>query len=113
MSQATDSAVEVPEGQIYLNLRREEDKRLFAQTQQAIAEDVTNVDVFREVATEFLEVHRLRQDKRVREAIKIIAEDHDMQPENVSLNAAFKVLAGAYTGQQTTHDWHLENGEKI
>jgi len=67
--------------------------------------------VFREIASEYLEVQELRSDKRVQEAIEIIADDHDMQPEDVGLNAAFKVLAGAYTGQQTTHDWHLENGK--
>ena len=51
---------------------------------------------------------RLRQDKRVRETIEAIAADHDMEPSDVSLEAAFKVAAGAYNGFARTDDWDIQ-----
>jgi hypothetical protein len=57
---------------------------------------------------ESYEFQRLRQDMRIREARQVVANDHDMAPENLSLQALLKVTCGAYCGYNVATDWKVE-----
>lgn len=51
------------------------------------------------------ELERLNGDMRIEEARQVVARDHNMNPENVSLENLLKITAGAYCGYQQTSDW--------
>jgi predicted ArsR family transcriptional regulator len=53
----------------------------------------------------------VRRDQRIQEARRAVAQDHNMEPEEVSLEALLKVTCGAYCGYQQTSDWRPENAE--
>lgn len=74
-------------------------------------DDLSKGDVIAHVSREYRSVARLRDDKRVRETIEMIADDHGCDPSDLSLEDAFKIAAGAYMGFQQTADWGMANGE--
>jgi predicted ArsR family transcriptional regulator len=51
----------------------------------------------------------VRRDQRIQEARRAVANDHNMEPEEVSLEALLKITCGAYCGYQQTSDWRPEN----
>lgn len=55
---------------------------------------------------------RLEEDKRIQEAIEVVAKDHSVSKDDVSLAELLKITTGAYCGYQQTSDWDLQkNGD--
>lgn len=54
---------------------------------------------------------RLEDDQRIQEARAVVAKDHGMSKEDVSLVALLKVTCSAYTGYKVASDWRPENPE--
>jgi|GEM_PF-4187073 len=101
-----------------LQLRQESDKRKWAELRDAVARDrgvdpdtLSRPEIMVEAAETYVE-HRqfakLREDKRVREVVEHVADDHDVDPDDVSLVSAFKIAAGAYNGFELADDWELD-----
>jgi hypothetical protein len=109
MSQTRDS--------IYLQLQREEHMKAWEEAKESVAQarGVDPDDLSRpDVVEELLKTHelaRLKEDMRIEEARQVVASDHNMKPEDVSLEALLKVTCSAYVGYQMTSDWEPENAE--
>ena len=63
--------------------------------------------------TECRQFRRLKEDKRIQEAIEVVAKDHGVDPVDVSLVELLKITAGAYTGFAQTSDWNLQESETV
>ena len=57
---------------------------------------------------ESYQFHRLKDDKRIKEARQVVAQDHDVDPADVSLACLLKVTCTAYNGFQMTDGWEIE-----
>ena len=97
---------------INIGLRDPQQRRKWWRVREAVAkkqgvepENLTRPEVFDEIAADFLRLHRLRRDRRVREARQAVARDHGVDPEELSLANLLKITAGAYAGYAQTSDW--------
>jgi hypothetical protein len=120
MSKTDSTDTELPE-QITAGIRSKEHKRQWLEVKQELARrwgmdiaDITHADVARELLDHYNprnRLHHLRDDQRVQQTVEAIADDHDVDPSDVSLECALKVTCAAYCGYQQTSDWDL-NGEE-
>jgi hypothetical protein len=106
-------------------LRREEHLREWDRLERAVAdskgvetEDLAKTETLMAAAEAFLQREQFRQarrllkDQRIREARQAVARDHNMEPEEVSLEALLKITSGAYCGYQQTSDWRPESDNR-
>jgi len=113
MSKATDAPAELPD-RIDIAVYKDADKRRFQEAHARLADrrGVEEGEIPRtEVLTHLLDTcqfTRLEDDKRIQQAREVVANDHDVAPEDVSLADLLKITAGAYTGFQQTSDWEIE-----
>jgi hypothetical protein len=56
---------------------------------------------------------RLETDQRVREAMAVVAKDHGLTKDEISLVELLKITSGAYLGYQQTSDWRPSNAETV
>jgi hypothetical protein len=110
MATAEESESKLPE-KIGVNVTRAEDIEQFREIRQHIADkrdcsvdDVARTDVLRALMQQY-QFQRLEQDARVQEAKEHVAQDHNVDPEDISLACLLKHACAAYNGWQQTNDW--------
>jgi hypothetical protein len=81
-------------------------KERFKDVQESLDTD-TQTDALDRLI-EAYQFRRLEDDKRIQEARQVVAQDHSVEPEDVSLACLLKVTAGAYTGFAQTDDWDIQ-----
>lgn len=74
-------------------------------------DEIANVEAVRQALRAYRGLAQLERDQRMQEVIEHVAEDHNVDPADVSLSCAIKVCAGAYNGYQLTDDWELSEAE--
>jgi len=87
-------------------------KQHLANRRDTTVGNVSHRDVARELLDTY-QFHRLNQDQRIREATHAVADDHNVDTDDVSLRSLLKITAGAYCGYQQTSNWRpSKNGEQ-
>jgi len=90
-------------------------RALEAAGDQMDSDDSPETERITHIARSYIErsqFDRLADDMRVQEARQVVAKDHNMTPDDVSLVELLKITAGAYCGYQQTSDWEVEDSEK-
>lgn len=105
---------------IQFSLRREPHRRKWHRAKDKVAsnrdvdpDELTNPEVADEALGAYLLLERLRDDRRVQQAIEAVATDHGLEPSDVSIENLVKITSGAYTGYAQTADWETSGEEAV
>lgn len=103
------------EGNIYFQIARDRQKQAFQEAREELGrqrdidpDELTRPEVVAESARLFATLGRLRRDDRYQSTAEHIAEDYDMESDEISDKAVLTTALACYNGYETGRDWPVE-----